>query len=119
MMSARFSHIISFGVAAMALALAGCETTGSTGRAAVSSRHVDSDMAHACIIAAANRYYLPTRVISAVDSRSQVDSSTQIIMRVDLRSAVCTINASGSVRSVIDTTPKSADQVAAEKQARK
>ncbi|AQS41608.1 MAG: Hypothetical protein BHV28_09120 [Candidatus Tokpelaia hoelldobleri] len=122
MMSARFSHIASFAVAGMALVVAGCETTGGAGRAgrtAVSSRHVDSDMAQACIIAAANRYYLPVRVISAVDSRKQADSSTQVMMKVDLRSAVCTINASGSVRSVVDTTPKSADQVAAEKRAQK
>jgi hypothetical protein len=40
-------------------------------------------------------------------------------LKVDLRTAVCQLTAKGGVRAVIDTSPKSADQVAAEAAAAK
>lgn len=80
-------------------------------------RSVAPDLAQACINSAANKYFLPTRVIKAVDSRKPGDGSTQVILKVDLRDAVCTVSSSGIVKSVIDTSPKSADQIAAEEQA--
>lgn len=40
-------------------------------------------------------------------------------LKVDLRTAVCHLNSSGGVRAVIDTSPKSADQIAAEEAAAK
>lgn len=73
--------------------------------------------AQACINAAANKYYLPTKVISAVNSSSKKDGSTVIILKVDLRDAKCTINSKGVVAAVVDTSPKSADQIEAEKAA--
>ncbi|WP_273726485.1 hypothetical protein [Brucella gallinifaecis] len=75
---------------------------------------VDSSLAQPCITAAANKYFLPERVISAVNSRPGAGGGTDVDLKVDLRTAVCQVSASGSVRSVIDTSPKSADQVAAE-----
>lgn len=75
---------------------------------------VDSSLAQPCITAAANKYFLPERVISAVNSRPGASGGTDVDLKVDLRTAVCQVSANGSVRSVIDTSPKSADQVAAE-----
>lgn len=75
---------------------------------------VDLSLAQPCITAAANKYFLPERVISAVNSRPGAGGGTDVDLKVDLRTAVCQLSASGSVRSIIDTSPKSADQVAAE-----
>ena len=75
---------------------------------------VDSSLAQPCIIAAANKYFLPERAITAVNSRPGAGGGTDVDLKVDLRTAVCQLSAGGSVRSVIDTSPKSADQVAAE-----
>jgi len=57
---------------------------------------------------------LPERVISAVNSRPGAGGGTDVDLKVDLRTAVCQVSANGSVRSVVDTSPKSADQIAAE-----
>ncbi|MEJ5083045.1 MULTISPECIES: hypothetical protein [unclassified Ochrobactrum] len=75
---------------------------------------VDSSLAQPCITAAANKYFLPERAITAVNSRPGAGGGTDVDLKVDLRTAVCQLSAGGSVRSVIDTSPKSADQVAAE-----
>ena len=121
-------------VAGVVLAISGCtttKTTTSTDQTTTStnpiaklaslapSRSVDPELAKACSNSAANKYFLPTRVISAVDSRKAADGSTQVILKVDLRDAVCTVSPSGVVKSVVDTSPKSADQIAAEAQAAK
>lgn len=79
--------------------------------------YVDPDMAQACINTAANRYYMPTSFIRAVNSQKMANGSTQVIMKVDSRDALCTISAAGNVASFVDTSPKSADQIAAEAQA--
>ncbi len=129
----------SFLIAAgLALTVSGCTTTATTkpttGTNAMTTpvasnpapkfpsftspaRSVAPDLAQACINSAANKYFLPTRVIKAVDSRKPGDGSTQVILKVDLRDAVCTVSSSGVVKSVIDTSPKSADQIAAEEAA--
>lgn len=65
---------------------------------------VKPDMAQACINASANKYYLPVRVIQAVNAQTGGDGSTKVNMKVDLRKAICTIDASGNVRSVVDIT---------------
>ncbi|PWL17705.1 hypothetical protein DKP76_07985 [Falsochrobactrum shanghaiense] len=80
---------------------------------------VDPALAAPCITTAANKYFLPERVISAVNSRPGAGGGTDVDLQVDLRTAVCQVSANGSVRAVIDTTPKSADQVAAEAAAAK
>lgn len=125
-------------VAGLALAVSGCTTTATTKPTTATNamttpvasnpaprfpsftsptRSVAPDLAQACINSAANKYFLPTRVIKAVDSRKPGDGSTQVILKVDLRDAVCTVSSSGVVKSVIDTSPKSADQIAAEEAA--
>lgn len=82
-------------------------------------RTVDYSLAQPCITAAANKYFLPERAISAVDSRPGANGGTDVDLKVDLRTAVCQLTAKGGVRAVIDTSPKSADQVAAEAAAAK
>lgn len=120
-------------VAGVVLAISGCTTTKTTTStdqtttanpiaklaSLAPSRSVDPELAKACANSAANKYFLPTRVINAVDSRKAADGSTQVILKVDLRDAVCTVSQSGVVKSVVDTSPKSADQIAAEAQAAK
>ena len=85
----------------------------------MSASYVDPALAQPCITAAANKYFLPERVISAVNSRPGAAGGTDVNLKVDLRTAVCQLTAKGGVRAVIDTTPKSADQVAAEEAAAK
>lgn len=85
----------------------------SSGFFAPATKYVEPSLADPCIVAAANKYFLPEKVISAVDSRPGSAGGTDVILKVDLRSAVCSVNAKGSVRSVVDTTPMSADQAAA------
>ncbi|WP_343314616.1 hypothetical protein AAIB41_05490 [Brucella sp. BE17] len=77
-------------------------------------RSVDYALAQPCITAAANKYFLPERAISATGTRPGANGGTDVDLKVDLRTAVCSLTANGGVRSVIDTSPKSADQVAAE-----
>lgn len=81
--------------------------------------YVDPALAQPCITAAANKYFLPERVISAVNSRPGAGGGMNVDLKVDLRTAVCHLNSSGGVRAVIDTSPKSADQIAAEEAAAK
>ncbi|PYE89725.1 hypothetical protein [Phyllobacterium leguminum] len=78
---------------------------------------VDPALARACVTAAADKYFMPESAISALDTRSAGGGNTAVVLKVDLRDALCTVNANGSVRSVIDTSPKSADQIAAEEAA--
>ncbi len=77
-------------------------------------RSVDYALAQPCITAAANKYFLPERVISATGTRPGANGGTDVDLKVDLRTAVCSLTANGGVRSVVDTSPKSADQAAAE-----
>ncbi|MCF7672548.1 hypothetical protein KQ944_12985 [Bacillus subtilis] len=81
--------------------------------------NVAPELANPCITAAANRYFIPERVITAVDSRSGGGGNTDVILKVDSRDARCTISANGTVRSVVDTSPMSADQRAANEAAAK
>lgn len=88
-------------------------SASSSGFFAPVTKYVEPSLADPCITAAANKYFLPEKVISAVDSRSGAAGGTDVILKVDLRSAVCSVTAKGTVRSVVDTTPMSADQAAA------
>ncbi|WP_422718078.1 hypothetical protein [Falsochrobactrum tianjinense] len=76
-------------------------------------------LAQPCITSAANKYFLPERAISAVNSRPRAGGGTDVDLQVDLRTAVCQVSSNGLVRAVIDTSPKSADQIAAEAAAAK
>lgn len=118
-------------LAVLAPVLAACNTTGpsssgskssqmpisqssTSGRFLTPVKQVDPELSEPCIVAAANKYFLPVHVIRAVDTRSGASGGTDVVMQVDLRSAVCQVSSSGVVRNVIDTTPMSADQAAAE-----
>jgi len=81
--------------------------------------NVAPQLANACEIATANKYYLPRRVIHAYHATVASDGTIAVKLKADLRDAVCTVNASGSIRSVVDVSPKSADQLAAEQAAAK
>lgn len=102
--------------------LGGCVSTtengsGPTVKPFAAKPTLTTPAAQACINAAANKYYLPAKVIKATDSAKAQDGSNVITLKVDLRDARCVISPNGSVRSVVDTSPKSADQIEAEKAA--
>ena len=75
---------------------------------------IDPVIEESCIHTAANKYFLPTSVIRVTNSRPRSGGGTDVDLQVDLRTAVCQVSASKNVIAVIDTMPKSADQVAAE-----
>ncbi|UXM94041.1 hypothetical protein N5853_07895 [Bartonella sp. HY329] len=119
----NFTRLFTFGATVLSLGiLGGCVTTNGDGSAKpikpfAPKATLTTPSAQACINAAANKYYLPTKVIKATDSAKAQDGSTVITLKVDLRDARCVINSNGSVRLVADTSPKSADQIEAEKAA--
>jgi hypothetical protein len=80
---------------------------------------VAPELANPCISAAAGRYFIPERVVTAIDSRPAGGGNTDVILKVDSRDVRCTVSANGSVRSVVDTSPMSADQRAANEAAAK
>ncbi len=99
----------------VASGLSGCTTTGDAPPVKIIPvvPAVDPAVAVPCQEAAGDKYFMdPDRVV-AVSSSSQ-GGSTVDIMKADVRDAVCTLNAKGKVVSLVDTTPKSADQIAAE-----
>jgi|GEM_PF-1907307 len=105
-MSIRSFLFITSAASLLAGCAGGSYSAGSSGpQFIIPSSYVDPDMANACIAASASKYYLPARVIKAMNTRAAGDGLTQVIMKVDLRDAVCTVDASGNVRSVVDTTP--------------
>lgn len=127
---------ISF-VVATALGLSGCVTSGSqegtlvgpaegpgvsrpigglfsgTPKPVVSQ--VDNDIAVACQEAAGDKYFMDSGLVTAMSS-SKNGGNTVVVLKVDTRDALCTLNAKNKVLSVVDTSPKSADQMAAEEQ---
>jgi len=114
----KFDALSGFGLVALCLGLAGCSQTATDHAGKSRVRPVQSNvapqLANACEIAAANRYYLPRRVIHAYHAAPSPDGSVIVKLKADLREAICTVNASGTIRSVVDVSPKSADQLAAE-----
>jgi hypothetical protein len=108
---------IRIAIAALAIlgasALAACTTEGGGAGPEVASS-VPSTLATPCIDAASQKYYmLPDRVRAL--SAEKKGRDYEVTMSVDTRSALCTVSTKGSVVSVIDTTPESADQIAADK----
>lgn len=77
--------------------------------------HVDNDIAVACQEAAGDKYFMDSGLVTAISS-SKEGANTVVVLKVDTRDALCTLNAKGKVTSVVDTSPKSADQIAAEEQ---
>ena len=133
----RFSvPVLSFIVAAT-LGLSGCVTTGPqdgvlvgpadgadtrrpigglfSGTPAPAVSQVNNDIAVACQEAAGDKYFMDSGLVSAISS-SKDGGNTIVVLKVDTRDALCTLNAKNKVISVVDTSPKSADQTAAEEQ---
>ena len=77
--------------------------------------HVDNDIAVACQEAAGDKYFMDSGLVTAISS-SKDGGNTVVVLKVDTRDALCTLNAKNKVISVVDTSPKSADQTAAEEQ---
>lgn len=78
---------------------------------------VDAALADPCISAAASKYFLAEHHITAIDAQPIGGGVNQVRLKADIRDALCTVTDKGKVRSVVDTMPKSADQVAAEEAA--
>ncbi|MBA8878401.1 hypothetical protein [Phyllobacterium myrsinacearum] len=108
---------------AILVPLAACSTTGEPSAGPTFATFspvrppVSSALAEPCIAAAANKYVLSERNIRAVDERAVGAGVNEVSLKVDIRDALCTVTDKGKVRSVVDTMPKSADQVAAEEAA--
>jgi hypothetical protein len=94
--------------------LSGCSTTDGGGSPVIPLRPaVDAALAVPCQEAAGDKYFMdPDRVV-AVSSIS-AGKNTQVYLKVDTRDALCTVSDKGKVVSLVDTSPKSADQIAAE-----
>ena len=133
----RFSApAVSF-VVAVTLGLSGCVTTAPKdgilvgpedsadvsrpigglfgGSSAPVMSRVDNDIAVACQEAAGDKYFMDSGLVTAISS-SKDGGNTVVVLKVDTRDALCTLNAKNKVISVVDTSPKSADQIAAEEQ---
>lgn len=108
---------------AVLIPLAACSTTGEPNMMptiptfAPIRPPVNSALAEPCISAAATKYFLSESNIKAVDVEAVGGGVNQVRLKADLRGAMCTVTDKGKVRSVVDTMPKSADQVAAEQAA--
>jgi len=119
--SAKFFSSFYLGV--LCFVLTACDPSSGTqmraSRSPVPKSNVAPQLANACEIAAANKYYLPRRVIHAYHATAAQDGTITVKIKADLREAVCNVSASGTIRSVIDVSPKSADQLASEQAAAK
>ncbi len=74
---------------------------------------VDPAVGDPCTEAAMAKYFIgPERV--TLLSASPQGGSTAVRMKADVRDALCLVSAKGTVISLTDTTPKSANQIAAE-----
>lgn len=108
---------------AVLIPLAACSTTGEPSAGPTFATFspvrppVSSELAAPCIAAAASKYVLSASNIKAVDERAVGGGVNEVSLKVDIRNALCTVTDKGKVRSVVDTMPKSADQVAAEEAA--
>lgn len=96
-----------------AIAVSGCTTTGGGELVKPVVPAVDANLAVPCQEAAGDKYFMdPDRVVAVSSSPS--GKNTEVVLKVDSRDAICTLNAKGKVVSLVDTSPKSADQIAAE-----
>jgi hypothetical protein len=109
-------------------ALAGCqipsrEGGGSPGFARASFRAppppvIDAEIANPCVEAAMAKYFIDETRVQLLGLSAQGGSNV-ITMKADTRDAVCTVSAKGKVLSLVDTSPKSENQILAEEAAAK
>ncbi len=102
----------------VSIGLAGCTTPSGGG--SVMSRPapvvIDPAVGDPCIEAAMAKYFIGSERVAVLSSSPQ-GGSTAVTMKADVRDAVCLVSATGKVISLTDTTPKSANQIAAEEAA--
>jgi hypothetical protein len=99
------------------------ESGGSPGFARASFRAppppvIDEELANPCIEAAMAKYFIDDSRVQLLGVSAQGGSSV-ITMKADTRDAVCTVSAKGKVISLVDTSPKSENQILAEEAAAK
>ncbi len=62
------------------------------------------------------KYFIGPERVTLLGASAQ-GTSTAVRMKADVRDALCLVSAKGTVISLTDTTPKSANQIAAEEAA--
>ena len=77
---------------------------------------VDPAVGDPCTEAAMAKYFIGPERVTLLGASPQ-GGSTAVRMKADVRDALCLISAKGTVISLTDTTPKSANQIAAEEAA--
>ena len=94
-------------------AVSACSTSGGSVPVRPVVPAVAAEIAVPCQEAAGDKYFMdPDRIIAVSSSPS--GNNTAVVLKADSRDALCTLNAKGKVVSLVDTSPKSADQIAAE-----
>lgn len=108
---------------AILIPLAACSTTGVPNMMptiptfAPVRPPVNSVLAEPCVSAAATKYFLSESNIKVLDAEPIGGGVNQVRLKADLRDAMCTVTDKGKVRSLVDTMPRSADQIAADEAA--
>ena len=77
---------------------------------------VDPAVGDPCIEAAMAKYFIGPERVTLLGASPQ-GASTAVRMKADVRDALCLVSDKGKVVSLTDTTPKSANQIAAEEAA--
>lgn len=77
---------------------------------------VDPAVGDPCVEAAMAKYFIGPERVTLLGASPQ-GGSTAVRMKADVRDALCLVSAKGNVISLTDTTPKSANQIAAEEAA--
>ena len=77
---------------------------------------VDPAVGDPCTEAAMAKYFIGPERVTLLGASPQ-GGSTAVRMKADTRDALCLVSAKGTVISLTDTTPKSANQIAAEEAA--
>jgi hypothetical protein len=77
---------------------------------------VDPAVGDPCTEAAMAKYFIGPERVTLLGASPQ-GGSTAVRMKADVRDALCLVSAKGTVISLTDTTPKSANQIAAEETA--
>jgi hypothetical protein len=103
------------------MALAGCQTGGSDGGGyKIISRPppvvIDPAVGDPCTEAAMAKYFIDATRVTLLAANPQ-GTNTAVVMKADVRDAVCVVSAKGKVVSFTDTTPKSENQIVAEEAA--
>ena len=77
---------------------------------------VDPAVGDPCIEAAMAKYFIGPERVTLLGANAQ-GSATAVRIKADVRDALCLVSDKGKVVSLTDTTPKSANQIAAEEAA--